>query len=154
MKRKRMVSLYVLIAVVVVMMGYVRFAPSDQSIWHQDPETITSTGKPNEHRLIGDAAPVYDLPAQKLLELVHSAFQNEPRITVIAGHPNELMLTYVERSLIMGYPDYITVKATSINPNQSKLMMYSRSRFGYSDLGVNKRRIGEWVAIVQGLIAG
>ena len=49
--------------------------------------------------------------------------------------------TYVQRSKIMGYPDIITVQFEQINIESSGITLYSRSQYGYSDMGVNKNRV-------------
>lgn len=146
------VSLILLLAVLVL--AYVRFAPSDVGTWQQDPGNAKSTGKPNEYRLIGDTAPIFDVSEAELTTLLTGFLSEQPRITMLSKSPDMHLLTYIQRSLIMGYPDYITTKISLIGENQSKLEVYSRSRFGYSDLGVNKMRVDQWVAAIQRLVSG
>ena len=63
---------------------------------------------------------------------------------MVAGDPASLMITYVQRSAIIGFPDYITVKALEL-PDGSALAIFSRSRFGSSDFGVNEARVVAWL---------
>jgi len=44
----------------------------------------------------------------------------------------------------MGYPDAISVKAVQTG-DRTGLMLWSRSRYGQSDLGVNQARIERWL---------
>ncbi len=46
----------------------------------------------------------------------------------------------VTRSAVWGFPDYTTVEQ-----RDGKLMIYARSRFGSSDLGVNGKRVAGWL---------
>lgn len=154
MKPKVMFFLYLIVFVAVLGMAYIRLAPSDQTVWHTDPETTQSTGKPNDYRLVGDASQVYNIAASELANLVDDFIQNQPRVIRLAGQVDELLITYVQRTPIMGYPDYITIKIIQQGASQSKLAIFSRSRFGHSDFGVNKRRIVEWVTAIQILVAG
>jgi uncharacterized protein (DUF1499 family) len=59
------------------------------------------------------------------------------------------MITYVQRSRIIGFPDYITVKAvpmeTGLPEAGAGLIVYSRSRYGYGDFGVNRARVEAWL---------
>jgi uncharacterized protein DUF1499 len=149
-----MMLFYATLIVAISVMAYVRLAPSDASLWHRDPQTAASTGKPNEYRLAGDQALVLDITAAELAVLVDDFVLAQPRVTRLAGSSNDLMMTYVQRSMSMGYPDYITIKITPLVAEQSKLEILSRSRFGYSDLGVNKTRVNQWVAAINRLVAG
>jgi len=149
-----MMIFYLLIIGSIGLMAYVRLAPSDPVYWHQDPETAVSTGKPNEYRLVGDQAPVFEMAAPDLAALVDEFIAAQVYVTRLAGHPETLMMTYIQRSMSMGYPDYITVKIIPMDGEKSKLEILSRSRFGHSDLGVNKRRVDHWVVLIRGLVAG
>ena len=69
-----------------------------------------------------------------------------PGVRQIEAHGDGWQFTYVERSRLMGYPDLITVRYFSLEANTSTLALYSRSLYGYSDLGVNQKRIEQWLA--------
>ncbi len=133
----------------VLVLAYIRFIPTNVPVVHNDPATAQLTGRPNSYRLIGDIAPVFELPAAELAKLVDSFAISQPRVMRIAGSAGDMMITYVQRSLVMGYPDYITIKVISLGNGQSKLEVFSRSRFGHSDLGVNKRRIDNWILALR-----
>ena len=51
---------------------------------------------------------------------------------------------YVTRSALWGFPDYATVRL-----EDGKLEIYSRLRFGQSDLGVNQARVRGWLADLE-----
>jgi len=69
-----------------------------------------------------------------------------PRVSRLAR--DGTMATYVQRSAVFGFPDYISIHATP-DGDGSTLSVYSRSRFGHSDLGVNKSRIERWLTELQ-----
>jgi uncharacterized protein (DUF1499 family) len=115
-----------------------------------DPEFQHSTGKPNEYRLQIDISAI---SAKELIRRIDGFVQQKTRVKYLAGSPDDLMITYIERTRLIGYPDYITIKVIPIDPDNSKLSIYSRSRFGHSDLGINKRRVDEWSAAIQGMVA-
>ncbi|MEM6487122.1 MAG: DUF1499 domain-containing protein [Pseudomonadota bacterium] len=116
--------------------------------WHVDPTTAARTGKPNDYLAAPAgttvAAPDRGLqaadPAAALAALDRVA-QAAPRTAVIAGSVAEGFVTYVQTSALFGFPDYISVKRV-----EGGLAVWSRSRYGYSDLGVNKARVTEWLA--------
>jgi uncharacterized protein (DUF1499 family) len=45
----------------------------------------------------------------------------------------------------MRYPDLITVQFRPLDSTRSTLAIYSRSVYGYSDRGVNQRRVRQWL---------
>ena len=50
----------------------------------------------------------------------------------------------------MEFPDTIQVDFLSLGENRSTLAIYSRSKYGYSDLGTNRARIERWLSRLQG----
>jgi hypothetical protein len=55
---------------------------------------------------------------------------------------------WVERSALMNYPDIIAAEVRPA-PEGAGLLLYSRSLFGWSDLGVNKARAERWLAALD-----
>ena len=53
--------------------------------------------------------------------------------------------TYVDRSRVLGFPDYVSVKAVS-EGDGARFSAYSRLRFGQDDFGVNRARLEDWTA--------
>ncbi len=50
-----------------------------------------------------------------------------------------------ERSAFFGFPDLIDVETIETGEAKSTLAIYSRSKYGYYDFGVNKRRVETWL---------
>ncbi|WP_179379399.1 DUF1499 domain-containing protein [Jannaschia marina] len=131
--------------------AYVRFAPMDATAWHVDPATVTRSGKPNDYLVSegGDRAPVIVTGAtpEAALAQLDAIATAEKGVTRLAGSPQDGHVTYVQRTPLMGYPDAISVTATAAGEDVA-LRLYSRSRFGHSDLGVNEARVERWLAAV------
>ncbi|MDA0962759.1 MAG: DUF1499 domain-containing protein [Proteobacteria bacterium] len=129
-----MTVLWVLLALVVVGVGFIRLAPSDPSQWHVVPAVTQDRDLPGgAMRILTDA--------EGALALIDAIARATPRTTVLAGSVDEGMITYITRSRIMGFPDYTTVRQEG-----DTLTVYARLRFGRSDLGVNRARIDGWLA--------
>ncbi|OSP55427.1 DUF1499 domain-containing protein [Pseudoruegeria sp. SK021] len=147
---KMVVTLIAGLAVVVLGLGaYVRLAPSDPAYWSVDPEQIANPVD-ERHFLLrpvdGDAAgPVYGVSPEAVLAAFDAVAQAAPRTSVLAGSVASGQITYISRSSLWGFPDYISVRAVPVAEGAA-LAIYSRSRFGKSDLGVNKARIEDWLA--------
>ena len=54
-------------------------------------------------------------------------------------------MTYVQRTEKLKFPDYISVKFINLGDGNTTIAVYSRSRYGYADLGVNQARVEQWV---------
>ncbi len=127
---------------------YVRNAKDDPNVWHVDPESAKRTGKPNQFSVSpgggenAEKSPVFDMSASDLMTKFQKMALAQPE-TVLLGE-SDGFATYVQRTKLVQYPDYISVKAVAVDGG-SALFIYSRSRFGYSDGGLNKKRISGWL---------
>lgn len=132
-----------------------RLVPSDPAVWHLDPVTAPAPGTPNAYRVgpehtdgppVDRVAPVYALPAPDLAERIDGVAMAQPRVTRLARSADGLWATYVARSRVMGFPDYVSVRVIAQGDATSTLAIFSRARFGKSDLGVNAARVTNWLA--------
>ncbi len=156
MRRMRRMGLWVVtLALIVAAAGfvYIRTVSGDPAVWHADPIEAARTGRPNDFLVLPPggagadlASPVYDIDAATLARRVDAVAMGAPRVKRLAGGPQELWTTYIQRSALIGWPDYISVRAVDLGEGRSALAIWSRSRFGYSDLGVNRARVETWLA--------
>lgn len=151
---KIMLYLIGVIAVLAVSAAlWVRLAPDDPAAWHADPMAGARTGKPND-ALLGpmpeaDApAPVWDATPEALMEALAAAAATAPHTEILAGSPDALHATWVQRSALMRFPDYVSARALTTEGGAT-LAIWSRSRYGHSDLGVNARRLQDWIARID-----
>jgi len=135
---------------------YFRSAADDPARWHVDPMTTGAPGGSNSVLIRpegGDrAARVYDVSPERLAAAIEAVALDEPNTRRIAGGPADLWMTYVQRSAVMGFPDYISVKVLPVEGGAS-WAAYSRSRYGKSDLGVNGRRMTRWTQALEDRLA-
>ncbi len=71
-----------------------------------------------------------------------------PRTTKLAEWPERHQAHWVVRSALLNFPDIVVAEVTA-GPAGSGLFLYSRSLFGYSDFGVNRRRVEAWAAALD-----
>ncbi len=128
---------------------YVRLAPVDRQNYAQPPDLAPNDGKPHEYRKIGEDAPLFNIGAKRLAEVVDQTVMAQPRIKRFAGDPKSGEMVYEQRSFLMGYPDYIAFKITPIDQARSRLEFLSRSRYGYRDMGVNQSRMVDWLSKIE-----
>ncbi len=136
-------------------MIYVRVAPLDPATWHVDPVTAPTPPTPNSFRVLAPGAtpgpeemssPLFPVPPAQLMQAFDRMALAQPRTERLAGTADgQGFVTYVQRTPLVGYPDYVSVRAVPVGEGQSALVILSRSRFGKSDLGVNKARVAQWL---------
>ena len=137
---------------------WVRVAPLPADRYHVDPLQAEVPATPNVHRILPEAtseaavtpSPVWAMAPGDLLAAVDAVAMATPGVTRLAGSVAEGRISYVARSRLWGFPDLVTVSAVALEPAgevpQSALAAISRSRFGQSDLGVNRARLEGWLA--------
>ncbi|MEQ8345956.1 MAG: DUF1499 domain-containing protein [Sneathiellaceae bacterium] len=118
-------------------------------------ESLVPPGTPNSYlvcpagfcRAARPAAesPEYDVPAARLETAWMRMLERQPRVTVLAQDAAERQLDIEQRSLLVGYPDTVTVRFIPLQGSRSTLAVYSRSHYGRSDYGVNKERVEHWL---------
>lgn len=153
------ILMIILIAAVMVALAgalYFRMVPDDPAQWHVDPLTATKPETPNAVLIRpegGDStAPVHPVAPEVLAEAWDAVALGSPRTRRIAGGPEALWMTYVQRSALMGFPDYVSVRVIPAEGGAT-VAAFSRSRYGQSDLGVNARRLARWQAAVEARLA-
>ena len=120
-----------------------------------DFEDLKLTDKPNQflmcppHICSGHAdSPVFDVSADELRERWREVISAQPRVELLAEDGQQF--DYVQRSARFRFPDIITVRFISVPPSKSTLVIYSRSVYGKSDFGVNRKRIEAWLLAIGG----
>lgn len=68
----------------------------------------------------------------------------QPRTFRLAAWPERWQAQWVARSAVLNFPDVVAAELRAA-PDGAQLFLYSRSLFGHSDLGVNRRRVDAWL---------
>jgi uncharacterized protein (DUF1499 family) len=93
--------------------------------------------------------PTYKVPPDRLFAAVEAVAVEQPRTYPAAAFANERQVDYVARSAVFNFPDLITVQVAAAPPDGSTLVLWSRSVYGESDLGVNRKRVAAWLSAVD-----
>lgn len=126
----------------------------DPDVWHVDPLEFVRPTTPNTYLVASPSlttltvdreAPVYSANPSLMAKAFDDFVLSQNSTTRIAGGPEAGWSTYVQRTPSLRMPDYISVKFIDLTGGRSTVAIYSRSRFGYGDLGVNKARIDAWL---------
>ncbi|QBX99971.1 DUF1499 domain-containing protein [Rhodophyticola sp. CCM32] len=140
-----LISFTILVTLAVVTTVFMRLAPMPPEIWHLDPAEVTSPETPNFVLMRGDEAPIFDGTVDGLAAMLDVIARGDGA-RLIAGSVAEGHMTYVQRTRLMGYPDAISIRVRDMGGGRVAVDIFCRSRFGYSDMGVNERRVNRWLA--------
>ena len=126
-----------LLLIIIAGLAWIRLAPSNPEVWHVDPQVTA------DQDLAGGVR--RRVPAQEgTFEALDRIILATPRTEVLEGSVEAGKVTYITRSLWMGFPDYTTVML-----NEGVLELHARLRFGQSDMGVNKARVDGWLGALN-----
>lgn len=93
--------------------------------------------------------PIYHVTAPRLYAAIQAVAAAQPRTYPAAAYPERLQAHWVARSAVFNFPDLVTAEAAPFGPDAATLVLYSRSIYGYGDLGANRRRVEAWLAALE-----
>lgn len=102
-------------------------------------------GKPHEFRLEGKNAREFPEPPEELSRRLDALALAQPRVKRLCGDVKSGRMIYEARSPFFRFPDYVYAHIDAAPKHQSRISILSRSRFGVSDFGVNKKRVESWL---------
>lgn len=123
-----------------------RLTPVDVDDFHIDPSEPEK--RISKFRLIGREAPRYPASADQALEAFAKIATGDFNVQRVRGNVDEGMMTFMARSHVFGFRDFITVKSVD-EPEGAKLSIYARPRANVYDWGVNKKRLDRWMAKLE-----
>lgn len=85
-------------------------------------------------------APRFGVSPEKLFAALREAVQAQPRVSEVEIDPLAKRLRYTQAVPVVGFKDDIDAVVLDAEGG-STLAVFSRSRVGYGDFGVNKRRV-------------
>jgi len=124
-----------------------------------DFKTLRLSSKPNQHLVLPDGfdasatpharSPAFAVDGPTLAAAVTRIALAEPRTELLAADEQTGHYEFVQRSAIFRFPDFISVEIVPAGEGHSTLAAYSRAKVGYSDFGVNRKRVERWLAALK-----
>jgi len=93
-----------------------------------------------------DDCPGYGADWRTVLDALREVALSERRTQVVDNDLVHRRIQFCQRSLVFGFPDDIKVEAILLSDYSTKLAIYSKSRYGVRDFGVNQQRVNRWLA--------
>jgi len=143
-----MLKYVIALGVFAVILGlvYVRLVPFDAGRFHvaAEPRSV------GDYETANSFAAVREITDSQIniSGAVNQIILGDPRTRRVAGDLGTAVITYENRSLIFGFPDYATVsfiQGDIAGTEKPRLVIESRARFGLYDWDVNKSRVERWL---------
>ena len=119
-----------------------------------DFSTLKLRDTPNQYLLCPEGycavpahavAPNFPVPVQELQDAWFELVAAQPSTRVIASDEAARQFDIETLTPLVGFPDMITVRFLETPDGGSTMAIYSRSFYGKSDLGANKKRLDAWL---------
>lgn len=93
-------------------------------------------------------SPVFARKSDDVYQAMRAAAFGEPRVQLLSEDTTRRKLELVQRTRIIRFPDYVSIEVAPLDSDRCAVLVYSRSRFGRRDFGVNRRRIDHWLGLL------
>lgn len=90
-------------------------------------------------------SPIYPMNIKQLQQAWDKMLQSQPRVSLLDSRNEGKNRVYVQLSTWWNFPDFINVRFISLDSKHATLAVFSHSSFGYSDFGVNEKRVTAWL---------
>jgi uncharacterized protein (DUF1499 family) len=90
-------------------------------------------------------SPTFNLPVEELRQRWMDMIASQPRIETGKADDGIMQYNFTQRTKLLRFPDIITVRFIPLKQHCCTLAVYSRSRYGRRDFGVNKDRVCTWL---------
>ena len=91
-------------------------------------------------------SPIFEMSWLRLREVWRRMIAAEPRTILVAEDVRRGRSVYVAHTAVLGFPDIVKIEFVALGPDRSSIALYSRSRYGRSDFGKNRRRVERWLS--------
>ena len=99
----------------------------------------------------GLTVPAFALPWYRLRDEWTKMIATQPRVAWVGAERQGRRLIYIQHSLLLRFPDIVTVEFVALGPESSSIALYSRSRYGRYDFHQNRKRVETWLLMLEGL---
>ena len=121
-----------------------------------DFATLTFSGKPNQYLMIPQGfpcsvkphrqSPVFKTTPQALEEALLRIITAQPRTEI---EKRNGQTEVVQRSAFFRFPDTATLQIVNHGNGKASVAVFSRSKYGYRDFGVNRKRVDGWMSALE-----
>lgn len=94
-------------------------------------------------------SPLYAVAAPVVASALHGIIAAEPRTKLVDSTRDGTKMQFIQRSAVFRLPDTIDIDVLARDADHCGVAIYSRSKYGRRDFGVNRRRVERWLAALE-----
>jgi uncharacterized protein (DUF1499 family) len=96
-------------------------------------------------------APVFEAGVDQVHAAWLAMLAAQPRVSGVRRHGGQIEA--VQKTPLVGFPDWITAEPVDLGGGRASVCVFSRSKYGIRDMGVNARRVNDWLAALGAQMA-
>lgn len=116
------------------------------------PSTLKKGLALRSYRLSPGNENVFAVSGEALFAAWLAVAERQPRTRRIAADPSTKCALHVQHTPLLRFPDDISAEVIDLGSGRTGILIDSRSRFGLTDFGVNRRRVMAWFAELRALV--
>jgi uncharacterized protein (DUF1499 family) len=89
---------------------------------------------------------VFQASAAQIREAWLEIARSQSRVSDI--REEEGQIEAVQRTALVGFPDWITAMPVDLGEGRASICVFSRSKYGIRDMGVNEKRVRLWLSLL------
>lgn len=112
------------------------------------PKPNTCLAAPENHCLAAEpdfAPPELAMTGRGLFSKLSEIIASERSFGKIETDADALRIKFVATTGLMRFKDDVDIEVIALEQGRATFAIYSRSRVGYSDMGVNRKRVGKLI---------
>jgi uncharacterized protein (DUF1499 family) len=110
----------------------------------QRPSSLAPGSPLRSCRLNPGGENVFAVEPDQLFTAWLAVADRQPRTERVAADAAARCSLHVQRTALFRFPDFIRAEVVLLGNDRCGLFIDSRSRYGLSDFGVNRRRVASW----------
>jgi uncharacterized protein (DUF1499 family) len=95
------------------------------------------------------SSPIFSMSEELLADRFDEVIAGESGIVRVTDAKTQNRLVLIQHSVLLRFPDVITVEFVALDADRSSLAIYSRARYGRGDFGVNRKRVQRWLSRLE-----
>lgn len=119
--------------------------PTSPNSWFVAPAAFATTAK------VDDEAPVFPHPPQAIFDRIVKMLLGHDEWFLEVADEKTLQIRFVAVTRVLKFKDDVDLIVLPVEgqPDASTIAIYSRSRIGLTDLGVNRKRVTSFLAALS-----
>ena len=97
-------------------------------------------------------SPLFPVEVRRLKKSLEKLIGDEPRVTILKRSEDGGRYELIARTAILRFPNKVSIEIIELGEQSSSVAIFSRSVYGYSDFGANRKRVNDWLRRLERMV--